>query len=141
MKNISKAIAYVDGSYNPKNNHFSYGCVILFNDNKVELYEEFNDDKMAMMRNVSGEIIGATQAMLYCLNHNIDELDLYYDYMGIECWCTGAWHTNKTHTRAYADFYQKIKKKLKVNFYKVKGHSGDEYNDLADKLAKKALGL
>ena len=28
-----------------------------------------------------------------------------------------------------------------VTFVKVKGHSGDKYNDLADKLAKEALGI
>ncbi|WP_281691389.1 RNase H family protein [Neglectibacter timonensis] len=30
---------------------------------------------------------------------------------------------------------------MPVTFVKVKGHSGDVYNDLADQLAKKALGL
>jgi len=28
-----------------------------------------------------------------------------------------------------------------IDFIKVKGHSGDKYNELADKLAKKALGI
>ncbi|MBQ3463763.1 MAG: ribonuclease H, partial [Clostridia bacterium] len=29
----------------------------------------------------------------------------------------------------------------KVNFIKVKGHSCDKYNDMADKLAKEAVGV
>ena len=32
-------------------------------------------------------------------------------------------------------------KKIDIKFVKVKGHSGDKYNDIADKLAKKALGI
>ena len=28
-----------------------------------------------------------------------------------------------------------------VHFVKVKGHSNDKYNDMADQLAKKALGI
>jgi ribonuclease HI len=32
-------------------------------------------------------------------------------------------------------------KGLDIQFYKVKGHSGDMYNELADQLAKAALGI
>ena len=35
----------------------------------------------------------------------------------------------------------KQKTKVSVRFQKVTGHSGDKYNDYADKLAKQALGL
>ena len=59
----------------------------------------------------------------------------------MEKWCTGAWKTNKDGTKAYKAFYQEISKKIKVNFHKVKGHSGDRYNDEADILAKGALGI
>ena len=39
------------------------------------------------------------------------------------------------------EFYKDASKLVDVDFIKVKGHSGDKYNDLADELAKKALGL
>ena len=61
--------------------------------------------------------------------------------MGIAKWCTGEWKTNKDGTIAYKKFYDKIRKKVDITFEKVKGHSGDKYNDLADKLAKKACGI
>ena len=38
-------------------------------------------------------------------------------------------------------YYNKIKAKVNVQFEKVKGHSGDKYNDMADMLAKKACGV
>ena len=41
----------------------------------------------------------------------------------------------------YVEFVNNIKDKIKVNFIKVKSHSNDKYNDLADMLAKKALGI
>ena len=41
----------------------------------------------------------------------------------------------------YKQFYDEIKKSVKVSFNKVKGHSGDKYNDVADRLAKDALGI
>jgi ribonuclease HI len=31
--------------------------------------------------------------------------------------------------------------KVQITFEKIKAHSGDKYNDYADKLAKQALGL
>ena len=31
--------------------------------------------------------------------------------------------------------------KNQIRFKKIKGHSGHKYNDLADKLAKEALGI
>ena len=39
----------------------------------------------------------------------------------------------------YKEFYDKISKEVKISFVKVKGHSNDVYNDLADNLAKKAI--
>ena len=41
----------------------------------------------------------------------------------------------------YQAFYREAVKKVKVHFVKVKGHSNDKYNDMADQLAKKALGI
>jgi ribonuclease HI len=96
---------------------------------------------MALMRNVAGEIEGAKLAMRFCADNNIEEIDIYYDYEGIEKWCTGAWKTNKTGTIAYKKFYDEISRKVKVSFIKVKGHSGDKYNDIADRLAKDSVGV
>ena len=49
--------------------------------------------------------------------------------------------TNKEGTIAYKAYYDEAKEKVSVRFQKVTGHSGDKYNDYADKLAKQALGL
>ena len=38
-------------------------------------------------------------------------------------------------------FYNKAKKHVNITFCKVKGHSGDKYNDMADALAKKACSV
>ena len=46
------------------------------------------------MRNVAGEIEGAKLAMQFCIDNHIEEIDIYYDYEGVEKWCTGVWKTN-----------------------------------------------
>ncbi len=135
------AVAYVDGSYNAETNVFGCGVVIFQNGSASTFSRCFHDPEMALMRNVAGEIEGAMLAMRFCLDHDIEEIDIYYDYEGIEKWCSGAWKTNKKGTTAYKHFYDSIKHRVKVNFIKVKGHSGDKYNDMADKLAKDAVGI
>lgn len=135
----SKVLAYVDGSYDNSLKEFSYGMVIIIDGKENCFAQKFNNPELVEMRNVAGEIMGAKKAMQYCLEHNIKSVDIYHDYEGIAKWCMGEWKTNKIGTKAYKEFYDSVKKDLQVNFFKVKGHSGDKYNDMADKLAKDAL--
>lgn len=134
-----KAIAYCDGSYDNNTQRFAYGVVIMYDRQTTEFSQAF--DKFDTGRNVTGEIFGAMKAMQFCLDNNIKSLDLYYDYAGIEAWATGTWKANKEMTKKYASFYEKLKDKLDVNFIKVQAHTGVEFNEKADKLAKAALGL
>lgn len=135
------AVAYVDGSYRADTAEFACGVVIFHNSEEHTFSESFSDPALASMRNVAGEIKGAQKAMSYCAENGIKNLDIYYDYEGIEKWCTGEWKTNKEGTIAYKQFYDIISKSVNVSFNKVKGHSGDKYNDMADRLAKDALGI
>ncbi|SCG97561.1 Ribonuclease H [uncultured Clostridium sp.] len=134
--------AYVDGSYEHCIREYGSGVVILKNGQVQKTYSiKGNDESLVTMRNVAGEIEASKLAMNYCLENNIENLILYFDYEGIEKWCTGVWKTNKEGTIEYKRFYDGIKNKLNIKFVKVKAHSGDKYNEEADKLAKKAIGL
>lgn len=137
----SEAIAYVDGSYDSVTHEYASGIAMFVAGREVHFSQKFNDPEMADMRNVAGEIKAAATAMKYCANRGIKSLDIYYDYKGIEMWCLGKWKTNNPGTKRYKEFYDKeIEGKVKVKFVKVAAHSGDKYNDLADRLAKAALG-
>ena len=133
------AVAYVDGSYNNNTKEFSYGVVMFHDGSEVRMSEKVDDRELAEMRNVAGEIKGAEAAMQYALDNGVKKLVIYHDYEGIASWCLGHWKTNKKGTIAYKEFYDKIKDSVDVQFIKVKGHSGDVYNDLADTLAKSAV--
>lgn len=135
------AIAYVDGSYNTATKEYSYGMVVLADGQEITDSKKGNDSELALMRNVAGEIMGAKAAMQYAIDHGIKDLTIYYDYEGIAKWCLGEWKTNKEGTKAYKAFYEQAKSKVSISFVKVKAHSANHYNDMADALAKQALGM
>ena len=132
---------YVDGSFRADTGEYAYGMAVLGDGEELCFKQKFTDPENASMHNVAGEIRGAMAAMAYALENGYDVLYLYHDYMGIRCWCTGEWKANKPGTILYRDYYNSIRDRLEVHFRKVKGHSHDRGNDLADRLAKEALGL
>ena len=133
---------YVDGSFTVDKGNFSYGLVAV-NDGKI-IYEDkgIGFDKEAIaLRNVSGEVLGAKMAVEFAINNNYKEVTIAYDYQGIESWALGTWKRNNKITSEYNEYMQNKMKEINIRFKKIKGHSGHKYNDLADKLAKEALGI
>ena len=139
VSDAEHAVAYVDGSYHAAKHIFSYGVVMFWNGEEKHFSQRVDDDTLVDMRNVAGEICGSRAAMQFALEHGCKELVIYHDYEGIARWPLGQWKTNKEGTAAYKAYYDSIKDRLKVKFVKVKGHSNDKYNDLADELAKAAI--
>ncbi len=135
------AVAYVDGSYDKATKDFSCGAVLFWQNEQVEFSQRFTDPEMAAMHNVAGEIMGARTVLDYCLEHGIPAVEIHHDYEGLGRWADGSWKATKAGTQAYAAACQRAAKTIKLRFVKVKGHSGDTYNDRADALARQALGL
>lgn len=136
-----KAVAYVDGSYDPATHRFSCGAVLFFQGEELHISKSYSDERFADMRNVAGEIMGACEVLRHCLKQGIKAVEIHHDYEGVARWAKGEWKANKEGTKAYVNFCKSAEKQLKISFVKVKGHSGDRYNDAADRLAKEALGL
>ena len=116
---------------------------LKINDGKI-IYEDkgIGFDKEAIaLRNVSGEVLGAKMAVEFAINNNYKEVTIAYDYQGIESWALGTWKRNNKITSEYNEYMQNKMKEINIRFKKIKGHSGHKYNDLADKLAKEALGI
>lgn len=133
-------IIFVDGSFIEAKRNYSYGLVVV-KDGEV-LYKEngVGDNNEAIShRNVAGEVLGATRAVVYADENNIEQITIAYDYQGIESWALGFWKRNTNLTETYHQFMTEKMKYIKIRFKKIKGHSGDKYNDLADELAKEAL--
>lgn len=121
---------YTDGSYN-KDNGKSSGAFILVENNEI-IYDSsfivFDNGK----HNVRGELEAVLRALKYCEKQNLKEINLFYDYIGIEKWLTKQWKIKDTLVH---NFVNQVKKtNIKINFRKVKSHSDDKFNDIVDTL-------
>lgn len=142
-KNISKndtVIAYVDGSFDKKTESYSFGAVLILDDQVIKkLSRVGSNPKYKASRQIAGEVFGALHAIQWAIQNHFKKIIVHYDYLGIEKWALGEWRTNKEVSIDYAQSFQKLATKIDVQFVKVKAHSGVEYNEMADQIAKDAL--
>jgi ribonuclease HI len=121
---------YTDGSYNKENGRASGAFLIVDKDEIIYDFSFITFDNGR--KNVKGEIEAVLRAINYCKKHNINSINLYYDYSGIKEWLTGKWRIKDT---LVYNFVKQVKdSNIKINFCKVKSHSGNRFNDVVDAL-------
>ena len=124
-----KATAYTDGSYNADTGEYGAGVVLFTDRSKKPVTEAFSGraDDGENGWQVNGEIAAAKRAI---------ELAMQSGYSSLEIR-----KAKKNYTRRYADFVNAARKQIDISFVHVKGHSGNEWNEMADKLAGEACGI
>lgn len=129
-----EANVFTDGSYNKKLNYSSYG-VVFIGENGNESFSSGSLEDVYGSKNVTGEIEGVKEAISKAIHFKYSKLRIFYDYEGIEKWAIKEWKAKKQISKDYVEFIDKNSSKIKIEFQHVKGHSGIEKNELADKLA------
>lgn len=123
--------AYVDGSF--LEGFVGYGAVILKNGQPVEQFSG-SVDQHTEQRQVVGELQATISVLQWCQENEIEEIEVFYDYEGIEKWATGEWRANNEATYSYA---MHVRESLtKVIWHKVKSHTRVHWNEVVDELAK-----
>lgn len=138
-----EVIAFVDGSFSASEDKAGFGVIIL-DDKGVQtpLYKAFTKQLNAdflELRNVAAELEGVKEAVNWAIAYNKAKIKIYYDYEGIGKWADGSWRANKNLTKQYVSFIKEKKALITMEFCKVPAHSGIEYNEQADRLARNSL--
>lgn len=133
LKSSNDCVAYIDGSC-MENKKASSGVVLLFGS------PVHNKDYLAH-RNIAGELSSAIEAMNAAYNAGFKKLTLFYDYQGIEEIALGRWQTRGDMMKAYKETYEKFASSMEIEFVKIKGHTGNKGNDLADEVAGHSLKM
>ncbi|BCR35552.1 ribonuclease H1 domain-containing protein [Mariniplasma anaerobium] len=134
------AVAFTDGSYKDSEQAYTYGLVMIDNVNlKYDTaYAKRNHELYLVSRNVSGEVFAVIEAIQYSISHNYEKLLICHDYEGIPKWISGEWEAKTKISELLLIIYKKYCDIIKIEFRKIKAHSGNRFNELADSLAEKA---
>lgn len=147
---------YTDGGYSHLKDVGAWGvCVITESEVLKTSGAEFHTTNNRM------EMLAVLNGMRQCVpilknNRNINKLRIYSDSAYIvnciKCkwyanWILNGWKTSKGEDVKNPDLWKRIlrgiqifkQKGIEVEFEKVKGHSGDSFNEECDRLAKDAI--
>ncbi|WP_197224798.1 ribonuclease HI [Lysinibacillus sphaericus] len=134
----------MDGSYSGTLENYSYGLVITYNDDIVHYSMGVgNNEEMRAQRQIGGELLGAMKAIAYAINNGHKKIVIFFDYIGVANHATGFWKLDTNNSKVYHNWVQEKCSKygLEIIFCKVDAHTGDDFNEIADGLAKLALGI
>ncbi|QTA38625.1 AAA family ATPase [Thermosipho ferrireducens] len=139
IENAKCVKIYIDGSYENRLKKFGAGIVVIRNQNVEKYWKVCSKSDYLKHRNVAGEILAALLAFEYARQEKLNCIEINYDYTGIEKWALSLWRAKTNLTKLYKKQYEYYSKFFKIKFTKVKAHSNDKLNELADILAKKAI--
>jgi ribonuclease HI len=135
-------VAFVDGSYDAKTKRYGFGCVLLTDDGRELTESGWGDHPEAVSsRNVAGELRATMTAFRRAEAMGYKNLRICHDYNGIAAWFKGEWKATSFVAREYVAVAESYRGVLNVTFEKIAAHTGVKYNEMADRLAKDALGI
>lgn len=134
---------YTDGACSGNPGIGGWGAILLWNGHEKELY-----GNEAFTTNNQMELLASIKALEALRSSCIVELytDSAYVRNGItqwlDKWIANGWRTANKAPVKNAQFWQNLamlNSKHKVTWHWVKGHAGDEFNERADKLARRGI--
>lgn len=139
-----KYVAYTDGSYVSVRGHEIYsGAAIVAPEGTSDwkVLSKTCDDEYVAHRNVAGEIFAVIMTLEYLLKQgDCEEVTIYHDYTGIGMWAEGKWRANKELPKLYVTYLRtNVFPKMKVHFVWVKGHNGNDGNEIVDSVCSDAI--
>lgn len=141
---MDKVVIFTDGACSGNPGPGGWGAVLMYGDNKKEISGGNPDTTNNIMEMTA--VIEALKLLKYPC-----EVDLYSDSAYIvncfqknwlEGWIKKNWRTASGEPVKNKELWQELYELTqthKVNFYKVKGHADNVYNNRCDELARNAI--
>ena len=134
---------YTDGACSGNPGKGGWGAILLYQD-KEKTISGFDPETT----NNRMELIAVIEA-LKIIKKNI-KIEIYTDSNYVKdgitkwifSWKKNGWKNSKKQVVKNADLWQELDllvQKYNVEFFWVKGHNGDKYNEIADELARRAI--
>lgn len=75
----------MDGSFDETSGRYAFGCIIITpNGETIKEFGNGDNPESLAIRNVAGEMLGAMYAVKWAVKNGYDNIELHYDYEGIE---------------------------------------------------------
>ena len=128
------AVYYTDGSHVTDN--IGYGFLCLVNDKVI--FKQFGPAKQSKTLNIAGEIKAVLMAVRHAGISGYKKIKICHDYIGIRAWQNGEWRCKTKESAEYISCLHKMLDNfhIELDFEKVTAHTGNKYNEEADRLAR-----
>ena len=127
------AIAYVDASYSDNERFGAVGIVLLTSSEVIQNLED------CALTSTNHELLAAAKAIKMAKERHIKNLIIKHDNSSIGELAKSQSVSKTSMEEWYKQLVMKHREKMSITFKKVKGHSKEYFNELADKLAYKAM--
>ncbi|QJX79949.1 ribonuclease H family protein [Priestia megaterium] len=144
-KNLSTGLSmlniYVDGSFHPKHKVYSYGLAVISRGKVIHTEKGIgkNAEAANVLQSRAGELLGSMKAVAYGINNKHERILIYHDNLDIQYLIRGSKEPKNEFEREYVGFMNRLARRIKIDFTKVKAHKDNKYNNLVDGLAKEAM--
>lgn len=130
----------MDGAYNDKNGLAGYGVSLICDGVPMAfsgpVVRYANESK-----NLVGELEAALIAAKQALELDCTRLIIIYDCESIETLATGKSTPKSRLSKYYVSEMNEYMKQLNITFSYSKAHSGNEWHNFADRLAREGCGI
>ena len=130
------AVYYTDGSHDKLTDNIGYGFLCLVNDKVI--FKQFGPAKQSKTLNIAGEIKAVLMAVRHAGINRYKKIKICHDYIGIRAWQNGEWRCKTKESAEYISCLHKMLDNfhIELDFEKVTAHTGNKYNEEADRLAR-----
>ena len=133
------AIAYVDASYSDNERFGAIGIVLLTSSEVIQYSEIPENLEDCALTSTNHELLAAAKAIKMAKERHIKNLIIKHDNSSIAELAKSHSVSKTSMEEWYKQLVMKHREKMSITFKKVKGHSKEYFNELADKLAYKAM--